>query len=107
VVVAVAVVKAVAVDVVVVVVKAVDVVVVVAVAVAEYVAVAVAATGEREALGGRRGGLSVPKPPKGVAGQPSPKGRSPFPPRPTVPPQKEMAGQPFGHPAMRVNLLWS
>jgi hypothetical protein len=29
--------------------------------------VVVAATGAREARGGRRGGLSVPKPPKGVA----------------------------------------
>jgi hypothetical protein len=31
------------------------------------VVVVVVATGEREALGGRWGGLSVPKPPKGVA----------------------------------------
>jgi hypothetical protein len=32
-----------------------------------YLAVVVVATGERKALGGWWGGLSVPKPPKGVA----------------------------------------
>jgi hypothetical protein len=41
-------------------------------------AVAVAATGAREARGGRWGGLSVPKPPKGVAESGS-VGRRPFP----------------------------